>query len=143
MAISVGCGGDKRTERVTISGKVMIDGKPLGYGFIQVVPDSDRAAQGVIQSDGSFQLTTYDTNDGCVLGNHKVAIIGSESQSATGTKWHAPMIYSSSRTSGLTLNVTEAKDNVVIELTWDGKKPFIQKYQNEGADAKAAGASSE
>ncbi len=127
----LGC-GDGRPKRVPISGKVRIDGKPLERGFIQVVSATDRAATGEIGADGAFRLTTYEDNDGCVLGKHTVVVIANENQGPYALKWHAPKEYSNAATSDATLEVTGPRDDVVIDLSWKGGAPFVEKFENEG-----------
>ena len=127
----LGC-GDGRPERVPVSGVILIDGKPLTHGFIQVIPEGQRAAHGDIGEDGKFQLRTFDPNDGCVPGKHKVAIIATESLGPGGQRWHAPKKYMSAETSELEIEVKpDGPNDVKVELTWDGGEPFIEKFSGE------------
>jgi hypothetical protein len=125
----VGC-GDGRPKRVPVSGRVTIDGKPLPAGFIQVCPANQRVATGNIGPDGRFQLTTFDPNDGCVVGKHPVAVSGREVK-GNALLWHAPKKYSNMDTSELQVEVTGPTDNVEINLTWDGGKPFKEYLDGE------------
>lgn len=126
-----GC-GDGRPERVPVSGVVLIDGKPLTHGFIQVAPEGHRAAHGDIGKDGTFKLTTFDANDGCVPGKHKIAIIATESIDAKSQRWHAPKQYMSAATSGLEIEVkADGPNELKVELTWNGGKPFVEKFAAE------------
>ena len=130
MVVMPGC-GDGRPRRVPISGQVLIDGKPLGLGFVRLVPESARPAWGKIGPDGRFTLKTFEDGDGAVLGTHPVAVRASESLGPTKIKWHAPKKYTDHRTSGLTVAIAKATDELVIELTWDGGKPFIETIEPE------------
>ncbi len=130
--LMTGC-SEGRVQRVPVSGRVLIDGEPLTQGFIQVVPADERAASGEIGPDGRFQLTTYDKNDGCVVGTHKVSVIANESQGPNAMKWFAPKKYADTETSELTLEVSEPRDDVEILLSWDGGKPFVEQFAAEGA----------
>lgn len=125
-----GC-GDNRPKRFPVAGTVLIDGEPLEYGFVQVLPDNDRAASGKLGPGGKFRLTTYDDNDGCVPGDHKVAIIANESLNAQSQKWHAPRKYIDPNQSGLKINITGPTDSLKIELSWEGGQPFVEKYEAE------------
>lgn len=125
-----GC-GDGRPKRVKVSGQVLIDGKPLEYGFVQVMPAGERAATGKIGPNGRFTLTTFDPDDGCVLGKHNVAVIATESINGSSQRWHAPKKYVDATKSDLQVEITEPTDSLVIELTWDGGKPFIEKFDAE------------
>lgn len=128
---ALGC-GENRPERVPVSGRVLIDGEPLEQGFIQVVPEGERAATAQLGEGGRFALTTFKDKDGCVPGTHQVAVISNESQGPTAMKWHAPKMYADASTSGLTLEVTEATKSAEIQLTWDGGQPFVERFQDEG-----------
>lgn len=132
VLLLAGC-GDGRAKRVPVSGRVLIDGQPLERGFIQVIPSNDRPASGELGPDGRFQLTTYDPDDGCVLGTHQVSIIANESQGPYAMKWFAPKEYADATTSGLTLEVKEGGDEVEINLSWNGGAPFVEKFADEGS----------
>ena len=120
-----GC-GDGRPTRVAVSGKVLIDGEPLTTGIVQFVPDNTRPAAGKLDSEGRFSLTSYDGDDGVVLGTHRVMIAAKEMLGESKARWLAPPKYADLRNSGLKVEISEATDDLVIELTWDGKKPFVQ-----------------
>lgn len=67
-----------------VHGKVTIDGEPLSSGKVMFAPilqggglESGKAGFGPIQSDGTFVVSTYSDNDGAVVGEHWVSIIGS------------------------------------------------------------------
>lgn len=127
---AVGC-SDGRPQRFPVSGQVLIDGEPLEKGFVQVIPANDRAASGKLGPGGRFQLTTFEPNDGCVAGTHKVAVIGNESVDAQSQKWHAPKSYMDAENSGLTVTVSEEVTELKIELTWDGGEPFVERFDAE------------
>lgn len=126
-----GCG--RGVKLVKVSGKVMIDGKPLERGFVQVIPKDSRAASGEIGQDGKFTLTTFDNGDGCVLGNHTVTVLANESKGPTALHWYAPKKYSDPATSGLTLDIQAATDTADINLSWEGGKPYTETFSDEGA----------
>jgi len=76
-----GCG-----ERITrpplgkVSGKVTYNGKPVTKGSVIFTPvqgkggDTGQNAVGQLGSDGSYELTTFDTGDGAILGQHTVTV---------------------------------------------------------------------
>jgi hypothetical protein len=74
IALVVLAGCERRSTRVPVAGQVLIDGQPLTTGYIWLEPAEERPAGGAIDAQGRFRLTTYDDNDGCVLGTHKVAV---------------------------------------------------------------------
>jgi hypothetical protein len=78
-----GCGpaGGPRPPMGKVSGKVSYKGTPLPRGTISFSPvsgskgnSSGIGAIGQIGSDGTFELTTFDTGDGAVVGQHTVTI---------------------------------------------------------------------
>lgn len=139
LAVSVAGCGDGRPERVPVSGRVLIDGEPLPLGVIQVIPADARVAQGKIGSDGRFELTTYEKGDGCVPGTHSVAVISREILNASAQRWLAPKKYTQPSTSELTVNIDGATDDLVVELTWDGQGPFVERAGGMSESAAAAG----
>lgn len=130
LCFAPGC-SDGRPERVAVSGKVLIDGKPLTLGNIKFVPEGARPSAGNIDANGNFTLTCYDGNDGVVPGEHKVQVAASEVLSDTLIHWYVPKRYASFRTSGLKQQVTEPTDSIVIELTWGDEKPKNGEFRIE------------
>jgi hypothetical protein len=114
-----GC-GDGGPQIVPVSGIVTIDGQPLTYGHIQVIPTGWRPASGRIGTDGRFTLTTTVSGDGCAVGTHPVAILAGESLTSETMKWHAPQKYADIKTSDLTVTITGPTDDLKIELKSDG-----------------------
>lgn len=124
-----GCDGGPKV--VPVSGVVLIDGQPLTYGHIQVIPSGWRPATGRVDGSGRFTLTTTTPNDGCAVGTHPVVILASESLTPENTKWHAPQKYADVATSNLTVTISGPTTDLKIELTSDGSmKP--SKTAKEG-----------
>jgi len=111
---------------------VLIDGQPLTKGFITIVPNDGRPATGQIQPDGSFRLTTFDDNDGCLLGTHPVTVVANEQITPTRMKWLAPKKYVDTGSSGLTVTIEKPRDDLMIELSWSGGKPFVEDTGGAG-----------
>jgi hypothetical protein len=69
-------------ELAPVRGRVTIDGLPLSSAKVMFAP-SDAAdtpnpgkpAFGLLSDDGSFALTTYEDDDGAVVGEHWVTIV--------------------------------------------------------------------
>jgi hypothetical protein len=122
---SSGC-GDKRPARVPVSGRVLIDGKPLTQGNIKFVPTGGRPSSGKMNGEGRFTLTCYDGEDGAIPGTHRVAVSASKIMSESKIQWFAPKKYADFRTSGLSFDIKEPTDDLTIELTWSGGKPFVE-----------------
>lgn len=123
-----GC-SDGKPKRVPIAGKVLIDGKPLPLGSIQFVPKGARPSGGAIDREGHFELTCYERGDGAVIGAHRVRVTAARNISEKELRWEAPKIYADIATSGIVVNVDAPADDVVIKLTWNGGKPFVERFQ--------------
>lgn len=134
IASLLGC-GDGRPKRVPVSGQVLIDGKPLTVGFIRLIPDDARPASGRIGPDGRFTLKTFESDDGVVLGTHPVTVRANKMINSTTVQWLAPKEYSREETSELTATIDGPDDSLVIKLTWDGGKPFVEFIDAEGGGA--------
>ena len=127
LLCAAGC-SDSRPERVPISGTVLIDGVPADRGSIMFINGQTRPAMSAIDKDGHFQLTCFQIGDGAVLGKHKVKVTVSEGIDDHSMRWFAPKKYSDENTSGLEVEVTEPMDDLKIELTWDGGKPYVERW---------------
>jgi hypothetical protein len=128
MVLLAGC--DRGPRVVPVTGKVLFNGTPLEFGSVTFQPRSGQPAQGEIQSDGTFSLSTFRPNDGAVIGSHKVRIACYESQRPNATRAPGeqslgqlliPGKYTLFDQSGLTAEVRE-EGNVpfVFELTGPG-----------------------
>jgi hypothetical protein len=128
-AMVSGC-RDAKPSRVKISGQVLFDGKPFKHGYIRFIPKDARQSTSKLDQEGRFSLSCFTENDGAVLGAHAVEVVVSEPISETKIRWHAPMKYANTATSGLTQEVTGPMDNVVINLKSDDKKyPYVQTVE--------------
>ncbi len=125
IVLTAGC-GDSRPARVAVSGQVLIDGKPLTVGNIKFVPTGARPSVGKLDGEGHFVLTCYDGADGVVPGTHRVSISASNILSESKVQWFAPKKYADFRTSGIEVKIAEPTDDLKIELTWSGGKPFVE-----------------
>jgi hypothetical protein len=107
-------------------GRVLIDGKPLTYGYVRFVPENFRASTGKLDQNGNFVLSCFAEGDGAAVGSHRVEILAAEAVSPTKTRWHAPKKYAASATSGITIKVVEGKNEFELNLTWNGGQPFVE-----------------
>lgn len=117
--IQSGCNSGPKL--VPIEGQVTLDGHPLAYGNIRVIPASGRTAYSKLDSQGRFKLMT-DELEGCPVGTHSVTIGSCEGISETHQRRYAPEKYESGITTDLKIDVKEPKKDVVIELKGDGKR---------------------
>ena len=79
LALGAGCGSDKPTP-YPVSGKVTVAGKDADGALVRLHPvdgDGPNAVRplGYVQSDGTFQLTSYKENDGSPAGRYKVTVV--------------------------------------------------------------------
>jgi hypothetical protein len=76
-ATCVGCGPATGTppSLLPVKGKVTYKGQPLTQGIVRFEPDGyGRGADGKLQPDGTFVLSTLKEGDGVVAGHHRVYI---------------------------------------------------------------------
>jgi len=136
LGMLAGC-TDGRPKRVPVAGQVLIDGQPLtpkgpGYYYIRLVPADARPALGLIDSEGRFRLTTFEGEDGCTLGEHKVVVMAYEQIGPAACRWLVPKKYSDLRTTDKTVRITGPTKDLKIELSWEGGKPFIERFDLSG-----------
>jgi hypothetical protein len=73
-----GCGGSGQKPTARVKGKVTFNGQPVTGGNITLSPvvvgsnEPGKSATGSIGTDGTFTLTTYQQNDGAIIGKHRV-----------------------------------------------------------------------
>lgn len=137
----VGCGGSGGSDlgTVPVTGTVTMSGAPLEGASVTFFPKSPegKAAAGITDSEGKFQLTTADPGDGAMPGSYTVGIRKTENavelpenptdptpeQAAAhneairramesgGPKELLPVKYRDGATSGFTADVTEGGEN--------------------------------
>ena len=73
VAFLFGC-GPAGPEMGQVTGKVTMDGSLVTEGSVQFWPESGRPSRGSIDEDGTFRLTTFKSNDGALVGDHRVTI---------------------------------------------------------------------
>lgn len=77
ICLVAGCtGGAKDTpETVPVGGAVMYNGEPVAGATVSFMAESaPRAATGVTNAQGEFQLSTFGVNDGAVPGVHTITV---------------------------------------------------------------------
>jgi hypothetical protein len=115
LAAVTGCGGEAKPQApptALVKGKVTYQGKSLASGSVLFEPEgAGREAQGTIQPDGTFTLTSYDKDDGAVLGLHRVAVQGKVQGGGP-----LPIKFNSFNTSKIEFEVGKDKTEYAIEL---------------------------
>lgn len=128
-----GCSHDPNMPKLgRVYGKVTYNGKPVGSGHVVFTPaagkggDTGQTASGDIESNGSYELTTFKSGDGAILGEHVVSVEVREGDmpqpKADSTiqyvlpKSVIPTKYSSPDTSPLRYTVKEGSNSFDIDL---------------------------
>lgn len=125
LAAAIGC--ERGPGLVPVSGHVLIDGQPLQQGSIQFVHPSTRPAGGRIAKDGRFELSYLKAGDGALVGHYKVKVTAVEPVGTDQQRWLAPKKYADENTSGIEVDITGPKQDLAINLTWGGGKPFVER----------------
>ena len=80
-----GCSSDPDLPKLGKAyGTVTYKGKPLDGGHIVFTPaggkggETGQNATGEINSDGTYEMTTFNTGDGAILGQHIVTVVARE-----------------------------------------------------------------
>lgn len=120
-----------RPKVVKASGIVVVDGEALESGYIQFIPENDRPASAKIGPGGKFVLETFENEDGCVPGKHRVTVSSVDETDKTVRKYKAPPEYADLLTSKLEMQVDEPTDALLVRLTWGGRKPTVEKIRPE------------
>ena len=123
MFLISGC-GSKFPVTARVNGTVSYGGKPVGNGTILFTPEAKgNAATGEIRADGSFQLTTFQRNDGAVVGTYKVSMFvnppgepGNPGQEFAGGKPPIPVKYNSPTTSDLKVTINSGENKLDLKL---------------------------
>jgi len=135
LLLLAGCGGGNQLEMVPLRGTVTYNGEPMTRGIVTYLPvagSTGRTANGPIQADGTFVMTTQTRGDGVVRGSYKIVVdLYEENPDAPKTREEIeaqgnktpllrsliPKRYLAPETSGLTDTVDEQHSGVkAIEL---------------------------
>lgn len=126
---AIGCSSENRIETATVSGSVTYNGDPLQIGSLLFVPvGGGPSAEANIGTDGSFEMGTYDDDDGAVLGEHKVMITAFTAPGGSGLPEDVidgdgapvsviPDFYGDLEKSGLKINVKSGDNSIDFVLT--------------------------
>lgn len=129
-AAAVGC--EAGLDLAPVSGRVLLDGEPLPFGYVRFHPQTGPPAQGEIGQGGAFTMATSEPGDGALVGQHRVSVLCFEGhdparrgQAPAGEvalgRPLIPLNYTRSGMSGLSVDVPpEGLDDYVIELSSEG-----------------------
>ncbi|TWU21804.1 hypothetical protein [Bythopirellula polymerisocia] len=114
----------------SVKGKVLYNSEPLKFGVVMFHPPKGQVAQAEIQSDGTFDLSTFRKEDGVIPGHYKVSVLCYEAHDSEKAKLLddeeggmllgkslIPLKYTRANSSGLTADIQlEGTPEVVLEL---------------------------
>ena len=108
----LGCNNNPPTAKVM--GTVKLEGKPMTSGRVLFLPiGGGKQAIGKIEEDGRFELTTFKSGDGALVGRHHAVVLKAKAASSDAT-------FSFERTDGDNLTVESNKTNeFTIDLETD------------------------
>lgn len=112
-----GCESSNKLQTAEVTGRVTIDGRPLSMGTVMFVPEHGKMATGRIESNGTFRLSTYGSNDGVIVGKCRAAVMvitsaGEENELEPARPSPIPAKYSAVGTSGLEYEVKAGETNL-------------------------------
>ena len=136
-------GCSERPETHLVHGMVVYpDGKPLTHGTVEFEATYEKTpitASASIAEDGTFQLGTYENNDGAIAGQHRVAVI-SHHQIGTGYERpgkvpppHLDPKFCDFATSGLEFEIKPQKNNILVEVDY-APRPTPEEELEDGSD---------
>lgn len=129
----IGCSGapEDRPTVVPVTGKVTYKGEPVTGALVTFASEkSPRSATATTGSDGRFSLTTFDSGDGAIPGEHLVTITKLESQATTSdpATANAPDL-----SKGLPTSYPTADGKGKVKLPSGGKSQLPAKYSDPKA----------
>ncbi len=72
-AVVGGC-GDDRPDTLPAGGTITYNGQPVAEARVMFLVEGGRPASGMTDSEGRFELTTFEPGDGALPGEHKVTV---------------------------------------------------------------------
>jgi hypothetical protein len=125
IGLLCGCGSSQSGDRVPVfpaSGRLVSDGQPLAGAYIVLHPkgaDAGHAAprpHGQAAADGTFSLTSYETNDGAPAGDYTLTVelrpLVKNGGDFTAGPNILPAKYSRAKTSPVTVNITQGRNEL-------------------------------
>jgi hypothetical protein len=125
LAAVLGCSRHPPTGKV--QGRVTLAGRPVGPGKVFFLPDKSKGTEGPpaigdLGSDGKYELSTFGSGDGAVVGHHRVEIVESSPdvefgvEGGSGQPTLIPLRYADADTSGLTAEVRRGSNTRNFDL---------------------------
>ena len=119
-----GCSGASSGNIGLVEGVVTLDGTPVQGAYVRFFPETGRGSSGKTDKEGHYELRYTRSEDGAIIGNHKVTITtevggdnygiedASESQTVS-----VPKKYLDPKKTELTATVESGKNNINFDLT--------------------------
>jgi hypothetical protein len=128
VLLHLGCSGPDRPKMALVTGIVTYKGTPVAGATVSFsAENSPRSAIGVTDEKGLYQLTTFDANDGAVLGDHKVTIFKAD----PAAKGEPPKITEVS-TEGGTSSAGSIKVTTTLPTPGAGNGPMMPNQKPTG-----------
>lgn len=129
---TMGCSGGSKPKTIPVKGKVTLAGQPLTQGSLTFQPIKTaegyptRPAMGTVNSDGTYEASTFEKGDGVIPGEYKVLVSTMTSgptleEPNLPEVWAAPKTYSDPAQSPLKATVP-ADHSGTLELDFDLQK---------------------
>lgn len=141
VAIGLLSGCSEQPTRYPVAGRILIDGQPVPKGSIQFVPEKGRPFAGKIDENGTFRLAELSVDGagkrlGVAPGKYQVGISSAEIVNEDSDEMlnHIPRKYADYRTSELVVEIDSPKEDMLIELTWEGAKELSSEAEEEAED---------
>ncbi|WP_437201134.1 hypothetical protein [Planctomicrobium sp. SH664] len=116
LAFQSGCNSGESFTVAPVVGKVLCEGKPVSEGMVQFSPVAStgnrpgKTAAAMINSDGTFVLSTYGPADGAVIGTCDVMVGSADPLKPWSKELSRPIRF----------EVKPGRNEVLIEVLTDG-----------------------
>ena len=121
---ATGCGSDNKLGRLSVSGKITLDDKPLDSGSIEFFPSDSQgvSAGGVVSADGSYSV---EEDKGLPPGKYTVSIFSPMAAKSTPNKKYANESDALVGEPGIDRIPEEFNNSEqIVEVTVDGPNTF-------------------
>ena len=105
-----------------VEGVVTLDGTPVEGAFVRFYPETGRGSSGKTDKDGHYELRYTRSEDGAIIGNHKITISTEveadyEQDPDEGRAESVPKKYLDRKKTELTATVESGRNNINFDLT--------------------------
>lgn len=112
ITVALGCGSPGTAPTVPARGMLLHNGKPAQAARIIFTPKSGRPATGNTDDEGRFVLSTFESDDGAVPGEHTVTVSDlKRNWNQDPSKSRFPIAYERPNTTPLVVEVEPDNEN--------------------------------